>query len=129
MKFRNDPNQTGSQYGIAQAARKWTLIYMLAKSTGARQLGQFSFQYTPPLHISLMPGTRYSPGNLTFNPNFSDWMMGWPVGWSDPEQPVTELSVWLQRMRGKLSNLPLLNNEGRIEADPIDLFGEGRQGN
>jgi len=65
-------------------------------------VGDFSFQCMKPLHISLMPGTRYLPGGLTFNPNFSAWLMGWPIGWSDPEPPVTALPVWLQRMRGKL---------------------------
>lgn len=47
--------------------------------------------------------------DLTFNPNFSDWLMGWPIGWTDPTQPVTEWSLWLQRMRGELSKLPLPN--------------------
>jgi hypothetical protein len=49
------------------------------------------------------------PANdLTFNPNFSDWIMGWPIGWADPMQPVTGWSLWLQRMRGELSKMPTL---------------------
>ncbi|MGO7986112.1 hypothetical protein [Rhizobium leguminosarum] len=43
---------------------------------------------------------------LTFNPNFSDWIMGWPIGWTDPMRLVTAWSVWLQRMRGELSKMP-----------------------
>ena len=47
-------------------------------------------------------------------PDFSDWLMGWPIGWSDPEQPVTAWSHWLQRSRGALSEmiLEMQLNEG-----------------
>lgn len=61
----------------------------------------------PPLHLTLNAGPRSSIGDLTFNPNFSDWIMGWPTGWTDPTRPVTEWSVWLQRMRGELSKMPI----------------------
>ncbi|WP_221724658.1 hypothetical protein, partial [Ochrobactrum sp. SFR4] len=63
---------------------------------------------THPLHISLETGARSSIGTLSFNPNFSDWLMGWPIGWTDPMQPVTGWQVWLQRMRGELSKLPTI---------------------
>ena len=33
--------------------------------------------------------------------------MGWPIGWTDPIQPVTGWSVWLH-MRGELSKMPTL---------------------
>ena len=41
----------------------------------------------------------------TLNPDFLDWLMGWPIGWSEPERPVTEWSHWLRRSRGALSRL------------------------
>ncbi|WP_245426310.1 DNA cytosine methyltransferase [Phyllobacterium bourgognense] len=57
-----------------------------------------------PRHLS----PRSSTNDLTFNPNFSDWIMGWPIGWTDPMQPVTGWSAWLQLMRGELSRLPTI---------------------
>ncbi|MEM6493321.1 MAG: hypothetical protein AAF650_02980 [Pseudomonadota bacterium] len=39
----------------------------------------------------------------SLNPRFVEWLMGWPDGWTDLEQPETELSPWLERMRGALS--------------------------
>jgi len=58
---------------------------------------------------ALLEGARTCPGDWTFNPNFSDWMMGWPIGWSDPAQPVTALSRWQQLMHTELSRLPILD--------------------
>lgn len=52
-----------------------------------------------------MSVTRHN--DLTFNPNFSDWVMGWPIGWTDPMQRVTGWSVWRRRMRGALLKLPI----------------------
>jgi hypothetical protein len=106
LKMRDDPTQTGSQVAIGKAARLWTMIYMLIRACGAVPTKPFDFPFSRPLHLSLTAGTRYSPGDLTFNPNFSDWLMGWPIGWTAPLQPVTEWSTWLQRMRGELSRLP-----------------------
>ena len=63
-----------------------------------------TYPFSRPLHLSLRFGTRALPGELTFNPHFSDWLMGWPIGWSDPKQPVTELSHWLRHSRTALLN-------------------------
>ncbi|WP_244493599.1 hypothetical protein [Aureimonas sp. N4] len=94
--------------GIGMIARQWTLLWMFMESCGAKPTKSSSFLHTRPLHLSLRPGQRYSAGDLTFNPNFSDWVMGWPIGWTDPMQPVTGWSAWLRRMRGELSKLPTL---------------------
>jgi hypothetical protein len=48
-------------------------------------LARFDFPFSRRLHLTLATGQRYSRGDLTFNPNLSDWMMGWPIGWSEPE--------------------------------------------
>jgi hypothetical protein len=109
LKFRDDPDQTGSQFGIGQVARLWTLIHLLISSCGAVPRTGIIYLYSLPLHMSLTVGTRYSPGELTFNPNFSDWVMGWPIGWTAPTQQVTEWSAWLLRMRGELSRMPSPN--------------------
>jgi len=109
LKWRNDPDQTGSQFGIGQAAKLWTMMYVLITSCGAIPAKGITYLYSLPLHLSLTVGTRYSPGDLTFNPNFSDWLMGWPIGWTAPRQPVTGWSAWLRRMRGELSKLSSIN--------------------
>ncbi len=106
LKFRDDPTQIGSQYALGKVTRTWTLMWVLMNACGGRPTRPFSFPYTRPLHISLTTGARYSTGDLTFNPSFSDWMMGWLAGWTDPTRPATGWSAWLRRMRGELCALP-----------------------
>ena len=100
LKLRDDPAQKGSQISIGKAARTFTLIWLLVRATGAEPTGRFRFPYSRPLHLNLATGPRYSPGDLSFNPNFSDWVMGWPIGWTEPGRPVTEFARWLRRARG-----------------------------
>lgn len=42
---------------------------------------------------------------ITLNPRFTEWLMGWPVGWTEFELAETEWFHWLQRMRGELSRM------------------------
>ena len=41
------------------------------------------------------------------NPDFVEWLMGWPIGWTVPGSPLpeTEWSRWWRHMRGSLSAL------------------------
>lgn len=39
------------------------------------------------------------------NPRFVEWLMGWPLGWTDFAPVATEWSRWSQRMRCELSRL------------------------
>lgn len=112
LRFRNDPTQSGQQVALGKVARTWTLIYLIACAVGARRFGRFHFPYTRRLHIALMPGPRSSTGDLTFNPKFSEWLMGWPIGWTDPLRPVTGWRAWRRRMRGELSRLPMPPDDG-----------------
>ena len=107
LKLRDDPTQSGSQIALGKAARTWTIIWLMMKAFGAKPTKAFSYPHSRPLHISLNAGPRSSIGILTFNPNFSDWIMGWPIGWTDPTRPVTAWSAWLRHMRGELSKLPM----------------------
>lgn len=106
--MKDDAAAAGSQFGIGKAARVWTHLWMLMQACGATPTKPFSFPSSHPLHLSLNAEPRSSPGDLTFNPNFSDWIMGWPIGRTDPMRPVTEWSAWLRRMRGELSQMPTL---------------------
>ena len=99
--FRTAIDQKGSQHAIGNAARVWTTFWLTVKEMGLKPLQTPVYRSSHPLHVTLKPGTRSCPGDWTFNPNFSDWLMGWPIGWSDPEQPVTGLCHWWRDMRGR----------------------------
>lgn len=42
---------------------------------------------------------------ITLNPRFTEWLMGWPIAWTEFELAETEWFHWLQRMRGELSRM------------------------
>ena len=48
---------------------------------------------------SMKNGTE---SQITLNPRFTEWLMGWPIGWTEFELAETEWFHWLQRMRGEL---------------------------
>ena len=54
---------------------------------------------------------------LTLNPLFVEWLMGWPIGWTDCGSVATGLFHWLQLMRSELSRLLL-----RLMDEQLDLF-------
>lgn len=114
LRFRIATDQKGSQVSLQTAARLWSQMWTMAALLGAQLTMLKSYPYSRPCHLTLKAGTRSPAGEWTFNPNFSDWLMGWPVGWSDPTQEATELSHWLQRMRGALSALPSPRNDGLL---------------
>jgi hypothetical protein len=39
---------------------------------------------------------------LTLNPQFTEWLMGWPIGWTESEPVATAWCLWWQHMRGEL---------------------------
>jgi hypothetical protein len=39
---------------------------------------------------------------LPLNPRFTEWLMGWPIGWTDLEPVAMAYFHWLLRMRGEL---------------------------
>ena len=41
----------------------------------------------------------------TLNPAFCEWLMGWPIGWTELEPVGTALFHWSRRMRGELLRL------------------------
>ncbi len=100
--FRTDQNQTGQQLGIRNAAASWTLLWQLLTAAGWTPTAPVSSHRC---RVVLLNGELHSEGALTFNPAFSDWMMGWPPGWTDPLRPVTGWSRWLRLSRGALSGL------------------------
>ena len=72
-------------------SRSWALMWLIMKTAGAKSTKDMKLDFPLPLHINLQPGARSSKDALTFNPNFSE-IMGWPIDWSEPNQPVMEWS-------------------------------------
>ncbi|WP_255509579.1 hypothetical protein [Oceaniovalibus sp. ACAM 378] len=67
------------------------------------------------------------------NPLFVGWLMGWPIGHALCACSATEFTLWQQRMRGALSQLPMASgpwnwrpNEGTACPTQLD-FLEGLQ--
>jgi len=50
-------------------------------------------------------GDGSSDQRRSLNPQFVEWLMGWPIGWTASEPVETGLSLWLQRSRTALSML------------------------
>lgn len=55
------------------------------------------------VRVSFRHGTGSYVTGLISNPPFYELVMGWPIGWTAPEAPVTGFAAWLQRSRGALS--------------------------
>lgn len=63
-----------------------------------------SFQSSAP-DQALEDGPTSSPERRTLNPLFVEWLMGWPIGWTDCGSAEMEFTRWQQDMRGLLSTL------------------------
>ncbi len=104
LQFKTDLNQTGKQVGIKNAASAWTLMWDLM---GAAGWTPQRFRSSHRFRVILLSGEKHSGDPLSLNPAFTDWMMGWLSGWSDPLQPVTRWSQWLRRARSSICSRSL----------------------
>jgi hypothetical protein len=77
----------------------------------------------PTQAVSFSPQDQKTPAGLqssetrrVLNPQFVEWLMGWPIGWTVSEPVETGLSHWLPLMRGALSTLcsPREETQGRL---------------
>lgn len=85
LQFRKDANQKANQFGIWSAAKAWTAMWDLLIAAG------WTPQAPPYLlrcRVTLLNGEKHSDRTMVSNPAFSDWIMGWPPGWTEPLQPV-----------------------------------------
>lgn len=48
---------------------------------------------------------------ITLNPRFTEWLMGWPVGWTEFELAETEWFRWLRLMRGELLRMECISQK------------------
>ncbi|BAV64758.1 site-specific DNA methylase [Sphingobium cloacae] len=91
------------QFSLANAARVWTNLFLVIRGLGLSMSG--TCPSSPPVRVSFKHGPTSSLVGLISNPRFYEHLMGWPIGWTAPEEPVTGFAVWLRRSRGALSRL------------------------
>lgn len=76
------------------AVRLWpTTTAHDAKDTGAPtefERNSPGLTATGLLHRTQTSGEPLSPRDRTLNPRFVEWLMGWPIGWTDCDSQVTE---------------------------------------
>jgi hypothetical protein len=102
--------------GLAETIKVWpTITAQDAKNNG----GASQFQRnTKPLNVEATlhcsrptptaTGAAFQP---ILNPAFTEWLMGWPIGWTESAPAVTGWCRWQRHMRGALSALVLIRTE------------------
>lgn len=50
-------------------------------------------------------GATLSATRLALNPQFAEWLMGWPIGWTELKPLATASSLWRQHALGLVSKL------------------------
>lgn len=64
-------------------------------------------------------GATSSETRLALSPRFAEWLMGWPIGWTELKPLETALSPWSQRARGLALKLA-----SAAPATQLSLFGD-----
>ncbi len=106
--FDKAPSSSG-QFSLTNAARAWTKTWAALTGMGWKPVPMP--RSSPLVRVSFRFGTGSYIGTLISNPRFFEHVMGWPIGWTAPGEPVTEFAAWLQRSRTELSRLTLLRKE------------------
>ena len=94
---------SGGQISLTNAARTWSNLWLAMRALGWRPMGMPRSSH--PVRVSFRGGIGSYINGLISNPRFFEHMMGWPIGWSAPGEPVTGYAAWLQRSRTELSRL------------------------
>ena len=100
--FDIGPTSCG-QYSLSNAARSWTQLWRILRTMGWAPVTMPRSSHQ--LRVSFKFGKGSSIDGLISNPRFFEHVMGWPIGWTAPEVPVTGFAAWLRRSRGALSEL------------------------
>jgi hypothetical protein len=102
--FYTAPTSSG-QFSLSNAARTWTKLWLVLMALG--WTAAMASRSSPPVRVSFASGNGSFMGELTSNPRFFEHVMGWPIGWTAPGEPVTGFAAWLLRSRIALSQLTL----------------------
>ena len=103
---------SGGQIPLQNAARAWAQLWMAMQALGWQPL-KVEYPSSHPVQVSFRSGIGSFQNGLISNPRFYDWMMGWPIGWTAPEEPVTAFAAWLRRSRIQHSKLISNANGGQ----------------
>lgn len=112
-----EPGSTSSGHGnaLGETAKAWpTPLSRDWKDTpndkGGRQesVAEAAFHFGRHTHATLPDG---KPFPMSLNPAFTEWLMGWPIGWTESEPAVTGWCRWQQHMLGALSALVLMRED------------------
>ncbi len=95
---------SGGQFPLSDTARSWTILWLTLKALGWRSAMKGCLSSLP-VRVSFKHGKSSFYGTLMPNPRFYELIMGWPIGWTEPEAPVTGYAAWLQRSRGQFLKL------------------------
>lgn len=95
---------SGGQFPLGESARTWTALWLVLQAVGWNSL-MASSPSSLPVRASFKHGNGSFVSGLMSNPPFYEMVMGWPIGWTDPEVPVTAYAAWLRRSRGQFSKL------------------------
>lgn len=71
--------------------------------------------------LTTLHGSAPSNSTPRLSPRFVEWLMGWPLGWTDCGCSATEWFRWKRRMRIALSRLPCPMEMER-QSDQLRLF-------
>jgi DNA (cytosine-5)-methyltransferase 1 len=72
---------------------------------GSPHLSNMAVRSSRPDQPTPKDGGDGSTAGRTLNPRFVEALMGWPIGWTDCERPVTGFARFKQRMRSALLRL------------------------
>ncbi len=108
-----DQGQGDGEFG--KMARNWPTPMVRGYKSGSvnpettnrnsRPLSEAAYLFSPQDPKSLKTGAPSSKSTKRLNPRFVEWLMGWPIGWTDCASREMELYQWQQRMRSLLSRL------------------------
>lgn len=96
---------SSGQFSLGNAARSWTKLWLVMRSLGWTPV--MRPRSSPRVQVSFRIGTGSFIDGLISNPRFYELIMGWPIGWTAPGEPVTGFAHWRRRMRIALLRLPM----------------------
>lgn len=84
-----------------------------------QRLDQFTFHSFRPDPKNTTDGATSSPSTRRLNPRFVEWLMQWPIGWTDCAAPATEWSRWWSLSRGQFYRLMSGNDAPKMPPDGL----------
>lgn len=107
---------SSGQYSLSNAARSWTKLWSVIQAMGMRPTSWMPVTPSPSSHqvrVSFRLGKGSYIDTLVSNPRFFELVMGWPIGWTAPGEPVTGFAAWLRQSRIQHSKLISNANGGQ----------------